>query len=256
MAQFSAIPASTANSTAFLLSTGSEPGIPRHTGQTFVFGGFPKRAEQEQKILLAVRSWTCTSRPMTGSYFARAATVESGVVTISSDYTPASHALPQTGSHENSSRASGTNRGGLPPPAVPKGQEVGIGPLAGLAGRCCDLLFLEINLEVQQVVPLGVAHARHIEAPACKGRGDSAHIEEHESRLGRVRFHRLGAELRAINFVERLLTYGSLHLGARKRQRVHSPRRDMRQPPVKIIVGGGSALVGGAGGGLRLHARQ
>ena len=88
MRQFSAMPASTANSTAFLLSTGSEPGMPRHTGQTFVFGGLPKRVEQEQKILLAVRSWTCTSSPITGSYFARAATVESGVVTISSDYSP------------------------------------------------------------------------------------------------------------------------------------------------------------------------
>jgi hypothetical protein len=27
--------------------------------------------EQEQKILVAVSSWTCTSNPMTGSYFAR-----------------------------------------------------------------------------------------------------------------------------------------------------------------------------------------
>ena len=67
MRQFSAIAASVANSTTFLLRTGSAPGIPRQTGQTFEFGGAPKRVEQEQKILVAVSSWTWTSRPMTGS---------------------------------------------------------------------------------------------------------------------------------------------------------------------------------------------
>ena len=56
MRHCSAIAASVANSTTFLLSTGNAPGIPRHTGQTLVFGGAPKRVEQEQKILVAVRS--------------------------------------------------------------------------------------------------------------------------------------------------------------------------------------------------------
>ena len=67
MRQFSAIAASVANSTAFRFSTGKAPGMPRQTGQTFVFGAAPKRVEQEQKIFDAVRSCTCTSRPMTGS---------------------------------------------------------------------------------------------------------------------------------------------------------------------------------------------
>src|SRR5436309_15634219 len=71
--QFKAIAASTANSTAFLLSTGSAPGSPRQTGQTLVFGGAPNWVEQEQKILLAVSSWTWTSNPITGSYFSRTA---------------------------------------------------------------------------------------------------------------------------------------------------------------------------------------
>ena len=74
MRQFSAIAASVANSTAFRLSTGKAPGMPRQTGQTFVLGGAPKRVEQEQKIFDAVRSWTCTSRPMTGSKVVEAAT--------------------------------------------------------------------------------------------------------------------------------------------------------------------------------------
>src|ERR1022692_2174358 len=86
MRQFSAIAASVANSTAFLFRTGRAPGRPRHTGQTFGFGGSPKRVEQEQKILVAVSSWTCTSRPMTGSNSAPAATEVSGVVAISGDY--------------------------------------------------------------------------------------------------------------------------------------------------------------------------
>src|SRR5215470_622707 len=66
-----AIAARTANSTALRFSTGRAPGSPRHTGHTFVLGGSPKRVEHEQKILLAVRSWTWTSSPITGSYFAR-----------------------------------------------------------------------------------------------------------------------------------------------------------------------------------------
>src|SRR5499427_6397984 len=55
-------------------------------GQTFVFGGAPKRVEHEQKIFVSVRSCTWTSSPMTGSYFARAPTAESGVVTMAVDY--------------------------------------------------------------------------------------------------------------------------------------------------------------------------
>src|SRR5258708_14051620 len=55
-----------------LLSTGRVPGRPRQTGQTLVFGGSPKRVEQPQKIFVRVRSWTWTSRPMTGSYLASA----------------------------------------------------------------------------------------------------------------------------------------------------------------------------------------
>jgi hypothetical protein len=84
--QFSAIAASVANSTAFLFRTGKAPGKPRQTGQTFVFGGSPKRVEQEQKILVAVSSWTCTSSPITGSNFVPATTEVSGMLAISSDY--------------------------------------------------------------------------------------------------------------------------------------------------------------------------
>src|SRR3981189_1043324 len=84
---FRTIAASVANSTAFRFSTGSAPGIPRHTGQTFVLGGAPKRVEHEQKIFVAVRSCTRTSRPRTGSWAVEAATEVSAVVDISGDYT-------------------------------------------------------------------------------------------------------------------------------------------------------------------------
>src|ERR1700675_873440 len=57
-------------STARLLRTGSEPGRPRQTGQTFELGASPKRVEQPQKIFVLVASWTWTSKPMTGSYLA------------------------------------------------------------------------------------------------------------------------------------------------------------------------------------------
>src|SRR5258708_39171743 len=57
-------------STARLFRTGSVPGSPRQTGQTFVLGGSPKHGEQPQKILDLVSSWTCTSSPITGSYLA------------------------------------------------------------------------------------------------------------------------------------------------------------------------------------------
>src|SRR6267143_4921059 len=57
-------------STARLLRTGSVPGRPRQTGHTLEFGGSPNRVAQPQKILVLVRSWTWTSKPMTGSYLA------------------------------------------------------------------------------------------------------------------------------------------------------------------------------------------
>jgi len=86
MRQPSAIAASTAKSTAFRFRTGRAPGSPRQTGQTLVLGGSPKRVEHEQKILVAVKSWTCTSSPITGSNFERAATEVPGVVAIPRDY--------------------------------------------------------------------------------------------------------------------------------------------------------------------------
>src|SRR5579871_3315806 len=73
MRQLRAMAASTANSTPLLLRTGKAPGRPRQTGQTLVLGASPKRFAQEQNIVLAVRSWTWTSSPMTGSYLPRAA---------------------------------------------------------------------------------------------------------------------------------------------------------------------------------------
>src|SRR5580692_13070765 len=82
----SAIAASAANSTALRLSTGKAPGSPRHTGQTFVFGGSPNRVEHEQKIFDSVSSCTWTSSPMTGSYFASKSSEMAGVVAISGDY--------------------------------------------------------------------------------------------------------------------------------------------------------------------------
>src|SRR5579863_5105587 len=69
--QLRAKAASVAYSTAFALSTGSAPGSPRQTGQMFVLGAEPKWLAHPQKALVAVRSWTCTSSPMTGSYLAR-----------------------------------------------------------------------------------------------------------------------------------------------------------------------------------------
>src|ERR1035441_5390540 len=83
-----AIAASAANSTAFRFNTGKAPGSPRHTGHTLVFGGSPKRVEHEQKIFDAVSSWTWTSSPITGSYFASKSSETAGVVAISGDYKP------------------------------------------------------------------------------------------------------------------------------------------------------------------------
>src|SRR6266513_3427513 len=96
ISQFSAMAANTANSTALRFSTGKAPGSPRQTGQTFVLGGSPNRVEHEQKIFVTVRSCTCTSSPLTGSYLARAAIDDSAAVTILSDYKTraATHGLP------------------------------------------------------------------------------------------------------------------------------------------------------------------
>src|SRR3954468_333287 len=84
--QFSAMAARTAKSTAFLFRTGSAPGSPRHTGQTFVFGGAPKVVEHPQKAFVAVRSWTWTSKPITTSYFWMAVARLSEAVAMEVDY--------------------------------------------------------------------------------------------------------------------------------------------------------------------------
>ena len=48
--------------------TGSDPGRPRQTGQTWVFGGAPNVVGQPQNILLFVPSSMWVSMPSTGSY--------------------------------------------------------------------------------------------------------------------------------------------------------------------------------------------
>src|SRR5260370_24512964 len=58
-------------STTRLFKIGSVPGRPRQIGQVLLFGASPNRFEHAQKILDLVRSWTCTSNPITGSYLAR-----------------------------------------------------------------------------------------------------------------------------------------------------------------------------------------
>src|SRR5437868_9804654 len=54
-----------ANSTARSLTTGSEPGSPRHTGQMLVLGASPNMFRQPQNNLVAVDSSQCTSSPTT-----------------------------------------------------------------------------------------------------------------------------------------------------------------------------------------------
>ena len=44
-------------STTLRFRTGRDPGCPVQTGQVWVLGSAPKAVEQEQKILLRVRSW-------------------------------------------------------------------------------------------------------------------------------------------------------------------------------------------------------
>lgn len=68
MLQFVASPTDTAYSTACLFNTGNAPGIPMHTGQTWVLGAAPNAVEHPQKILVLVESSTWTSSPMTVSY--------------------------------------------------------------------------------------------------------------------------------------------------------------------------------------------
>src|SRR5215213_4944693 len=63
--------------------TGSAPGRPRQTGQTWVFGAAPSYAvEQPQNIFDAVLSWAWTSIPMTGSYRSRTSERAAGAVMV------------------------------------------------------------------------------------------------------------------------------------------------------------------------------
>src|SRR5215212_11772087 len=82
MEQFSASPIRIADSIALALTTGSDPGRPRQTGQVWVLGSAPKAVEQPQNILDAVLSSTCTSRPSTGSNEATAASYDGTVAPV------------------------------------------------------------------------------------------------------------------------------------------------------------------------------
>ena len=66
--QFVARPIEIALSTTALFNTGNEPGIPEHTGHTFIFGLPPNAVEHPQNIFVFVLSSTWTSSPMTASY--------------------------------------------------------------------------------------------------------------------------------------------------------------------------------------------
>ena len=55
-------------STARALSTGSDPGRPRHTGQTLVLGSSPNMFRHPQNSFEAVLSSQCTSSPTTISH--------------------------------------------------------------------------------------------------------------------------------------------------------------------------------------------
>ncbi len=54
MYALSAIPSFTPYSTTFSLSTGSAPGSPKQTGQTFVLGTLTSSVEHPQKIFVFV----------------------------------------------------------------------------------------------------------------------------------------------------------------------------------------------------------
>src|SRR5680860_1634415 len=63
MSQSRARPILMVESTAFSLTTGKEPGSPRHTGQVRVLGSPAKATTQEQNIFDCVESSTCISSP-------------------------------------------------------------------------------------------------------------------------------------------------------------------------------------------------
>src|ERR1700747_2195745 len=68
MVQFRARPIRIVYSIAARFTTGSEPGRPRQTGQTWVLGSAPEVVVQAQNILVLVLSSTWVSSPITGSY--------------------------------------------------------------------------------------------------------------------------------------------------------------------------------------------
>ena len=66
--QFKARPNRIADVTAASFITGNEPGKPRQTGHTLVFGSAPNLLAQPQNNFVFVESSTCTSRPTMSSH--------------------------------------------------------------------------------------------------------------------------------------------------------------------------------------------
>src|SRR5579863_3112267 len=65
---FSPNPVRTACSTHFSLITGSMPGMPASTNETWALGSAPNSVEAPENSLDLDRTWACTSRPITTSH--------------------------------------------------------------------------------------------------------------------------------------------------------------------------------------------
>src|SRR5579862_4528523 len=96
ISQLIAFAASTANSTALRFNTGKAPGNPRQVGHVCVFGSPPYLLTQPQNAFVSVKSWTCTSSPITGWYLARISGEIAVIVDIGTSILPSACLLPVT----------------------------------------------------------------------------------------------------------------------------------------------------------------
>src|ERR1700682_947573 len=81
-------------------------------------------------------------------------------------------------------------------------------------------ILLQRYIEIHQLAPRGIAHAREIEVRTGQRHRNSRHIEEQESRLRTVRLNRLGDKLSILYFLYSLLAQSAFYFLGGKRNRI------------------------------------
>lgn len=80
-------------------------------------------------------------------------------------------------------------------------------------------IFFQRDFKVHQLVAFDVMHSTQVEVRSGERSGNARNIEEHKSRLSRMRLNRARSKARVLYLILRLAVHRALDLGPRVRKR-------------------------------------